>query len=113
MGSTVAVAGDGVALLHAAIILLVLTWVTVSIRMCVRIWRKVVGMDDYLMVAGLVCIHSIKLPNVEPIAAGAILRNSFPLHRCMLLRLRTKGEESVCSHHFERYKGKPLSRFPW
>ncbi|KAF3043681.1 hypothetical protein E8E12_006435 [Didymella heteroderae] len=52
--STVAVAGDGIALLYAAIILLVLTWVTVSMRVCVRVWRKVLGMDDYLMVVGLV-----------------------------------------------------------
>lgn len=43
------------ALLYAAIILLVLTWVTVSMRVCVRIWRKVLGMDDHLMVVGLVC----------------------------------------------------------
>lgn len=54
MASTVAVAGDGVALFYAAIILLVLTWITVSMRVCVRVWRKVLGMDDYLMVAGLV-----------------------------------------------------------
>jgi hypothetical protein len=53
--STVAIAGDGVALFYAAIILLVLTWVTVSMRVCVRIWRKVLGMDDYLMLVGLVC----------------------------------------------------------
>lgn len=56
MSSTVAVAGDGVALLYAAIILLTLTWITVSMRVCVRIWRKVLGMDDFLMVVGLVCI---------------------------------------------------------
>ena len=56
MSSTVEVAGDGVALLYAAIILLTLTWITVSMRVCVRIWRKVLGMDDFLMVVGLVCI---------------------------------------------------------
>lgn len=53
MSSTVEVAGDGVALLYAAIILLTLTWITVSMRVCVRIWRKVLGMDDFLMVVGL------------------------------------------------------------
>ena len=58
--SSVAVAGDGVALLYAAIILLVLTWTTVSMRVCVRVWRKVLGMDDYLMVAGLVCYQGPK-----------------------------------------------------
>ncbi|KAF1925215.1 uncharacterized protein M421DRAFT_424012 [Didymella exigua CBS 183.55] len=52
--STVAVSGDGVALLYAAIILLLLTWITVSIRLGVRVWRKVLGMDDYLMLVGLV-----------------------------------------------------------
>ncbi len=111
MSNTVAVAGDGVELLHAAIILLALTWVTVSIRVCVRLWRKVLGMDDYLMVVGLVCLHSIELPNVKLIAAGAILRNGLPLHCLLLLRLRTKGEASFSSHDFERDKGKPLSRF--
>jgi hypothetical protein len=57
--STVAVAGDGVALLYAAIILMVLSWITVSMRVAVRVWRKVLGMDDYLMVIGLVCISSL------------------------------------------------------
>lgn len=52
---TVSVAGDGVALLYCAIILLVLSWITVSLRVCVRVWRKVLGMDDFLMMIGLVC----------------------------------------------------------
>ncbi|KAJ4987870.1 hypothetical protein SVAN01_06600 [Stagonosporopsis vannaccii] len=52
--STAPVAGDGVALLYASIILLVLTWITVLMRVCVRIWRRVLGMDDYLMVLGLI-----------------------------------------------------------
>lgn len=52
--STVAVAGDGVELFFAAIILLVLTWITVLMRIGVRVWRKVFGADDYLMVAGQV-----------------------------------------------------------
>lgn len=51
---TVTVAGDGVALLHVSIILLVLTWITVLVRVFVRTWRRVLGMDDYLMAAGLV-----------------------------------------------------------
>lgn len=54
--STIPVAGDGVPLLYAAIILLVLSWVTVSMRVCVRIWRKVLGLDDYLMGVGLVSV---------------------------------------------------------
>jgi len=52
--NTVPVAGDGVVLLYASIILLVLTWITVLMRVCVRIWRRVLGMDDYLMMVGLV-----------------------------------------------------------
>ena len=39
--TTVAVGGDGVALLYCAIILLVLSWVTFSMRVGVRVWRKV------------------------------------------------------------------------
>ena len=56
MGS-VNVAGDGVALLYCSIILLVLSWITVAMRVGVRIWRKVLGMDDYIMILGLVCVH--------------------------------------------------------
>lgn len=54
--TTIPVAGDGVPLLYAAIILLVLSWITVSMRVCVRIWRKVLGLDDYLMGVGLVSV---------------------------------------------------------
>jgi hypothetical protein len=39
--TTVAVAGDGVALLYCAIILLVLSWITFLMRVGVRLWRKV------------------------------------------------------------------------
>ncbi|KAF1830719.1 hypothetical protein BDW02DRAFT_88146 [Decorospora gaudefroyi] len=52
--STVEVAGDGVALLYGAIILLVLSWIIFSMRIGVRIWRKAWGMDDYLMFTGIV-----------------------------------------------------------
>jgi hypothetical protein len=48
------VAGSGVALLYAAIILLVLTWVTFVLRIWVRVARKTWGSDDYLMLIGLV-----------------------------------------------------------
>ncbi|XPS77413.1 hypothetical protein M3J09_009439 [Ascochyta lentis] len=54
MSLTVPVGGDGTALLYASIILLVLSWITVSMRVCVRVWRKILGMDDYLMLIGLV-----------------------------------------------------------
>jgi hypothetical protein len=57
--STIPVAGDGVPLLYAAIILLVLSWITVSMRVCVRIWRKVLGLDDYLMGVGLVSVSEL------------------------------------------------------
>ena len=56
---TVPVAGDGVALLYCAIILLVLTWVVFSLRVGVRLWRKVFGTDDYLMLVGQVSEHSL------------------------------------------------------
>jgi hypothetical protein len=54
---TVAVGGDGVALLYCAIILLVLTWITFFMRVGVRVWRKAFGMDDYFMLVGIVSIH--------------------------------------------------------
>lgn len=54
---TVNVADDGVALLYCAIILLVLTWVFFSMRVGVRVWRKAFGVDDTLMLVGIVSIH--------------------------------------------------------
>jgi hypothetical protein len=47
------VAGSGVALLYAAIVLLVLTF-TFILRCWVRVVRKTWGSDDYLMLIGLV-----------------------------------------------------------
>lgn len=63
--STVPVAGDGVVLLYASIILLVLTWITVLLRVCVRIWRRVLGMDDYLMIVGLVRKELALISSIE------------------------------------------------
>ncbi|KAH7397129.1 hypothetical protein BKA66DRAFT_408557 [Pyrenochaeta sp. MPI-SDFR-AT-0127] len=51
---TVEVAGDGVALLYGAIILLVLSWIVFSMRVGVRVWRKAFGTDDYFMLAGII-----------------------------------------------------------
>lgn len=52
--TTVEPAGDGVALLYGAIILLVLSWIVFCMRVGVRIWRKAFGMDDYFMLAGII-----------------------------------------------------------
>jgi len=54
--TTVDVAGDGVALYYCAIVLLVLSWICFSMRVGVRIWRKAWGMDDYLMLLGIVSV---------------------------------------------------------
>ncbi|KAF1945262.1 hypothetical protein EJ02DRAFT_51235 [Clathrospora elynae] len=51
---TVDVAGDGVALLYGAIVLLVLSWITFILRVCVRAGRKAWGMDDWFMCIGIV-----------------------------------------------------------
>lgn len=56
--TTVAVAGDGVALLYCAIVLLVLSWVTFLLRIGVRVWRKAWGMDDYFMLLGIVSVQA-------------------------------------------------------
>lgn len=100
--TTVAVAGDGVALLYVAIILLVLAWVTVSMRVCVRVWRKVLGTDDYLMVVGLVCIPPLKSRSVELINTGSVLGNSLSLHCLLLLWLWSVREGLASACHFER-----------
>jgi hypothetical protein len=60
--STIEVAGDGVALLYGAIILLVLSWVTFTMRAGVRLWRKAFGLDDYIMLVGIVSLYQL----VEP-----------------------------------------------
>ncbi|KAM0258022.1 hypothetical protein ACHAQJ_004065 [Trichoderma viride] len=45
--------GDGVQLLYASILLLILAWLTFITRMSVRVWRKASGWDDILMFIGL------------------------------------------------------------
>jgi hypothetical protein len=52
--ATVAVAGDGVPLLYAAIVLLVLSWTVYGMRVGVRVWRKAFGLDDIMMLIGIV-----------------------------------------------------------
>lgn len=47
------VAGDGVALLYACIIMLTLAWVFAMLRLGVRKWKNNFGLDDWLMFAGL------------------------------------------------------------
>ncbi|KAL7943588.1 hypothetical protein V8C42DRAFT_327922 [Trichoderma barbatum] len=46
-------AGDGVQLLYASIVLLILAWLTFTTRILVRVWRKASGWDDILMFIGL------------------------------------------------------------
>ncbi|KAH8588981.1 hypothetical protein B0O99DRAFT_524156 [Bisporella sp. PMI_857] len=45
--------GDGAALLYTSIILLAFSWITYTLRVGVRIWRKAFGLDDVLMFVGL------------------------------------------------------------
>lgn len=47
-------AGLALTLLVVAIAMLILAWVTVVARICVRKWIKGLGLDDYLMCFGLV-----------------------------------------------------------
>lgn len=47
--------GIGVTLLIISIIMLVLSCVTLALRLSVRTWTKQMGSDDYLMIVGLVC----------------------------------------------------------
>lgn len=54
MSIAVPVAGDGVALLYCAFVLLVLTSIIFGLRIGVRVWRKTWGTDDYLMSIGVV-----------------------------------------------------------
>lgn len=49
------VAAEGVPLLYVTIIMLSFSWVAAIARLGVRIWKKNLGVDDWLMCAGLVC----------------------------------------------------------
>jgi hypothetical protein len=49
------VAGDGVPLLYLTIVMLSLSWATLVTRLGVRRWKKILGLDDWLMCVGLVC----------------------------------------------------------
>lgn len=53
--------GTGVTLLYVASILMAISWMTVLARLSVRRWLKpeAMGMDDYLMCIGLVCVSLI------------------------------------------------------
>jgi hypothetical protein len=87
---TVAVAGDGVALLYCAILLLVLTWITFLMRVGVRVWRKAFGMDDYFMLAGMVSNSLInKAFTISLLCPGSLLSDGGLVHRRVLLRFRT------------------------
>lgn len=57
-GAMIPPAGEGVPLLNVTIALLVVCCATVAGRLSVRRWLKpeAMGLDDYLMVAGLVCV---------------------------------------------------------
>ncbi|QDS71168.1 hypothetical protein FKW77_010094 [Venturia effusa] len=44
---------DGIALLYTSIVLLGLSWVTFVIRMGLRSWKQILGMDDLAMAIGL------------------------------------------------------------
>lgn len=105
--STVAVGGDGVALLYAAIILLVLTWITVSMRVCVRLWRKVLGADDYLMIVGLVSAppYTRVSHHLVLMFVGYVLNNSMPLHSLLLLWLWPKIYRSATFSQVKRNQG--------
>jgi hypothetical protein len=54
-------AGDGVPLFYAAVVLLALSWFTFIARATVRIWRKTLGLDDWLMFLGLVSVQKDSL----------------------------------------------------
>lgn len=55
------VAGDGVPLLYLTIVMLSLSWVTLVTRLGVRRWKKILGLDDWLMCVGLVCVANFVL----------------------------------------------------
>lgn len=50
--------GTGVTLLYVSSVLMAVSWLTVLARLSVRRWLKpeAMGMDDYFMVIGLVCV---------------------------------------------------------
>jgi hypothetical protein len=82
MGLTIPVAGDGVALWYGAIVLLVLSWVTFTMRMGVRVWRKAFGWDDGFMLIGIVCVQNLRRANSS--LTSPLRYFSRSLQRCAL-----------------------------
>lgn len=50
--------GDGTHLFWTSILLLAICWLTFITRVGVRIWRKALGSDDFLMGVGLVRVQA-------------------------------------------------------
>ena len=103
---TVEVAGDGVALYYDAIILLVLTWVVFSMRVGVRIWRKAFGMDDSLMLIGIVRVHCMHEAALE--LANTTSRPSFQSQPdCASPAATTAPGNSPVIWSLQRYRKEP------
>jgi len=82
----VKVAGDGLTFLYGTIIFLVMSWVVIIMRVGVRLWRKALWMDDYIMCIGLVSAtisHSTN-NSVNTCILGLLFRHSISW-RCLLL----------------------------
>lgn len=91
--TTIEVAGDGVALFYGAIILLVLSWVTFTMRAGVRLWRKALGVDDYFMLIGIVSSPALDEGNKTDLTLpDTVHGHRRSMYRMLLLRRRT-----ICS----------------
>lgn len=88
--------GDGIALLYTSIVLLALSWVTFVSRVAVRVWRRALGLDDFAMFIGIVCVQLASAPlgnnDQGPNASAATFHgHSLSMYCVQLLRIWPVG----------------------
>lgn len=84
MSNTLTPAGDGHTLLVICIVMLILGWTTVATRLYVRCKHKTLGIDDWLMVAGLVCSSYASYRNDAKAMPDTLILDNGLYHRFLL-----------------------------
>lgn len=103
---TVAPKVDGIALLYTTIVFMVIAWITFVVRVGVRVWRKALGMDDYVMAVGLVGNTPFILKEAaSDMITGSLYCHSMSLHCVQFLWIRAAGCCATCQHSDERNQG--------
>lgn len=70
--------GEGYASLYLASIMMGLCWIVVSARVFVRYWKNLIGLDDILMVVGLVGTPRLPRRDTTRVTLTSPGRSSIP-----------------------------------